>query len=471
MISNNRVNFQNKITFNKLAKFWLVCILLFLPFQYRIVEIAVQWNSVLKFILYVDEITIVIFILLAIKEIYKNWEIADKSYLYLILPIILFIIVGLSSGVFNQNSLFVTILACFDYIKYFLVIFIYAAFFKEFDAFKQIFRLLLIIGACLGGVAIIQEIWAMTSQYILREEVQGNQMLLLINSVLGDYSHYTPRLGVFRVHSFMNNSIMLGHYLLLILTIYLSVTRRLSWAVFLLLYAGIVMSVSRTVYAGFVFLMIVQIIWYRRRMLIAAVTPMLIVLLLLFSLQDINISNSYDLPWQTGLEINSIDWEKDFNDESKEDTYIKESQMSFRKYTRQKGVEIWKDHPLLGVGPGYFGSIISLKTYSPIYKEYNLASVMTNIRKWSGLDQFWPQVLAETGMIGIMSFVGLFISLFITGLILRHNSVSYEINGLFSAMLTYIIIIIIYTMGSGLNITPILFTFFALVGMGFGCEE
>jgi hypothetical protein len=69
-------------------------------------------------------------------------------------------------------------------------------------------------------------------------------------------------------------------------------------------------------------------------------------------------------------------------------------------------------------------------------------------------------------IIGAVSFSALLVSLFILLLILRRRSTIDEIKGLFLGL-----IIIIYTSISGLNITSILFTFTAFVGMGMGCSK
>ena len=43
----------------------------------------------------------------------------------------------------------------------------------------------------------------------------------------------------------------------------------------------------------------------------------------------------------------------------------------YRVYTMNKSLEVFKDHPILGVGPGMFGGVISVIFNSHVYDEYN----------------------------------------------------------------------------------------------------
>ena len=64
-----------------------------------------------------------------------------------------------------------------------------------------------------------------------------------------------------------------------------------------------------------------------------------------------------------------------------------------------KGVEIFRQHPFIGTGFGTFGDAAT-KTYSsPIYAEYGIAGAPYS-------DNQYIQVLAQTGIIGILGFCG-----------------------------------------------------------------
>ena len=425
------------VLYKNIIRWWLTGILLLLPFQRKLVRSIVLWSNELSaFISYLDEITIVIFLPLVIREFYKNREILSRVHLILLFPIFVLGIAGLISGMINGNSLLITALGTFDYIKNFLVIFIYAAFFRELSEFKKIFRLLLIIAVFLGVVAFIQEFWAMTSRYILEKDVSDINYLLTKNL----YPKGTWRFGIYRAPSLMHNSIIVGFYCMLILNIYLFIEKKANFAVLISLFSGIFVSVSRLVYTGFVFVAGVQIFRGRKWFIALIAIPIVI---LLFSMSPLSKFDMTEGQKQRGF-------------------------ITYRVYTRDKAMEIWKDHPLLGVGPGMFGGVVSIKTQSPVYEEYNFMA-MPLLKAYSGLDKFWPQVLAEMGIIGTVVFAGLLISLFITLFILRQWATSDEMRGLFTGLAAFVIVIFIYLLGSGLNITSILFTYCAFVGMGLGC--
>ena len=87
-----------------------------------------------------------------------------------------------------------------------------------------------------------------------------------------------------------------------------------------------------------------------------AMIPILILMVKLSTLWDFNVSKlmttaqiSESINMPSDPEINKI---------------------SFMKYSRDKAMEIWGNHPFLGVGPGMFGGVISVKFHSHIYEEY-----------------------------------------------------------------------------------------------------
>ncbi len=101
----------NNTIFRNLSRGWLTGILLFLPFQESIIRYILK--SRLGFIKYLDEITVAIFLLPAIARLYNKKEIFDKVYLFLLLPIFCFSVVGLISGTVSGNSLLVTVLGTY----------------------------------------------------------------------------------------------------------------------------------------------------------------------------------------------------------------------------------------------------------------------------------------------------------------------------------------------------------------------
>jgi hypothetical protein len=79
---NNKEDINHTI-YTRFAKLWLITILLILPFQLNISSYIAQWSSQLSNIVNnLDELTVVIFLLLAIGTFYKKKELPDKIFFF-----------------------------------------------------------------------------------------------------------------------------------------------------------------------------------------------------------------------------------------------------------------------------------------------------------------------------------------------------------------------------------------------------
>jgi hypothetical protein len=362
-------------------------------YQRKIVNSLALWNNELSAIIaYLDELTVVVFLPVSIIRLYRKRELQD--WLYLLLPVIALCLSGFISGMKNGNQLIVTVLGVFDYIKNFIVIFIYAMFFRGLKYPKKLFRIMLIITIFLCFVAIIQELWAISNRYIISKDLYNISYFLSNNRAW--------RFGFYRASSLMHHPNMFALYTLLIFTIYLCMEKKIKLTVIIPLCTGILVSISKVAYMGLIIVMGMKVFKDRR---------LLVVLLLLFSLIFI-FSTSFFLNFKI---LEQLEGEH----------YIFPSdagKVSLRSYVRDRALEIWKDYPFWGIGPGMFGGVISVKYYSFIYEEYNFDSrAITLINQFRSIDQFWPQILVEMGIIGAVSFSALLVSLFILLLILRRT--------------------------------------------------
>lgn len=414
------------------------------------------WNSVLsKFVRRLDLITIIVLFPLSLIEFYKNRRGLNWSYLILLVPLIILSISGLLSGFVNGNSFNITFNGIFEYIKYFLVIFIFSAYFKKIDEFKKIFYCLTVIALFLAIAAIVQEFWADISIYVFNKDINDRGIYLFQHMRSDGMPESFWRFGFYRVSPFMNSPIIFGLYSLLILTIYLFIKKEIKLPAVFLIAMGSALSFSRIVYACMALLFVLQFIKGRRWVLIITL-PILVILFFMSSMDDLNAVKFKD----SILAVN--DYENNENNNSED---------VFRSKTRDKAIEIWKDHPLLGVGPGMFGGVVSVKYQSSIYDEYHLLSTNIHLKRIWGIDQFWFQVLAETGVVGISGFAVLFLSLISIFSFSMEKTKSDELQCLFKGLALYTLIIIIYAFGIMLNITPVLFTYSAVAGIGLGCVE
>jgi len=436
----------------KFARIWLISILPFFPFQINIAQILGQFsNTAAMLVRFVDEFTIVVFFPLAVLEFYRNKNKFNKAYLSLIVSISIFSIFGLISGLMNRNPIFITFLGIFDYFKNFLVIFIYTAFFNYKDDFKRIFRILIVTAVFIGVIAFIQEYWAIFSRYFMGKSIYDKgvylfRILFPSSQAPWEFRDFW-RMGIYRAPSLLNHPNSVGFYTLLILTLYLYTSKKINFSKFFLIFCGIFFTVSRMLYSAFIFLAGLQF-FRRKRWLVIPAIPVAIFIFFMSFLPDLNIFSL-----MKGQEV--------YNEDK-----------IFRAYAQKKALEIWKDYPLLGVGPGMFGGVVSLINPPTIYKKYNFSEKsFVYVKNFRSLDQFWPQILAETGIFGVAAFIGIFISLIITLYIFKGRSSNFEIRDLFTGLIVIVPFILIFSLGSGFNITAFLFNYFALLGISLRNEN
>jgi hypothetical protein len=428
----------NQRIYDRLIQWWLAGVLLLFPFVRVITKHLTGDSHTVKYLfIFLDEITIVILFPIAFLQLCKSREILNSSYLIIIAPVMVFCLSGLISGLVNDNRLFITILGTFDYIKYFFVIFIYAVFFREFSKFRKIFHLLLILAVVLSVSAIIEEIWALIFRYFLGKSV--------LDPIV--YLYHTPphsielsngiwRFGLLRATSVINQYTILAFFCLFILTLYASVNKNMNRLTVGVLLAGILVTFSRMAYAS-LFIMGLSRKLHNKWLLVSFVSLALILVTFL--------SLSVKIGEPPGEYI-TFD--------------------NYRQFARHKAMEVWNDHPFWGRGPGMFGGIISRYFQSPVYKEYEYPAGL--LKLFGGIDQFWPQVFAELGLIGVILFATILASVVLILMKLKDKITSSDFKGLINALLIFGIAVYIFTLGLGFNSTVIIFTYFAFLGTCLG---
>lgn len=421
--------------------------LLILPVKDNI-PLLIGWsnNSALTIYNYLDELTVAIYFLPAIWLLYKNREELPSFYFYLILAIFVFCLSGEISGMINGNSFFVTTMGIIDYIKSFLVFFIYAAFFRTYEEFRKIYRLLLITAVFFGLLSFAEEMWALVNRYLLGKNIYNIDYLL--NKTL-----YIPelawRFGLYRATSLFNNANSFGFHCLLILVVYLQAAKKRNKIILFILFCGIYFTLSRMVYAGFLFIVGTIIVFKKRRLIrfIAVVTliPVVILLIYMAAFPDFNL-----ISYMSGGDIHSDD------------------AIPFRVYTVNKSMEIWKDHPIWGVGPGLFGGVVSLICNSHIYRLYDFnPQVISLINEWRAVDQFWPRVLGEIGIVGTLLFIHILILVPIECFIMIRQKNHDDLKKLLTGIAIYLLIVLIMTTGGGISFS-LMYVYYAVAGIVFG---
>jgi len=144
----------------------------------------------------------------------------------------------------------------------------------------------------------------------------------------------------------------------------------------------------------------------------------------------------------------------------------------FRRYTILKSVEIWKDHPLLGVGPGMYGGWITPGFRSPVFEKYQFESRWIEaVERSRTLDSFWFQNIAEIGLLGTSAFIILLFILWYTAIKKAKLSSDLYRQRLLLGFSAVPIVIGFYLFTNTLNITSFLLTYGVLFGMTLGMKD
>ena len=83
---------------------------------------------------------------------------------------------------------------------------------------------------------------------------------------------------------------------------------------------------------------------------------------------------------------------------------------SGRVFYIKKGFEVFFDHPVTGTGFGTFGGSATLSYDSPIYEKYEIRSDIYGGKNFYSDNQY-IQVIAETGVIGVILFAGFLLAM------------------------------------------------------------
>jgi hypothetical protein len=96
-----------------------------------------------------------------------------------------------------------------------------------------------------------------------------------------------------------------------------------------------------------------------------------------------------------------------------------------------------RDHFPFGVGIGRYGSYGSVVDYSPIYYEFGFDKIFGMSPTYGAFiqDTFWPQILGETGFIGLIGYAGALLALFLDALRSARNDDTPTLRPLYLAAL------------------------------------
>ncbi len=399
----------------QLPKQFLNIFLLILPFQYLLSSTVSGISPIIaKCINFADEGVFLIFACLLLVSVFLSRRTLELKIYPFTLYIFLFVIVAIFSLVINAVGLLQGCSGIFEVLKNILVLYVFASLGYSKDELIKLIKQLITVGVILGVFSVISE------------------TLALINGWgIGRFVLPEKRMGLYRDFSLTGqgtwNYLAIYLTLLFFLANYVikyKIRRQMS---LFALFAGIILTLSRQGWASFGMMGILL----NKKLRILA-----LILILLAG-------------W---LLVTKID---EFN-----------PKYYFRGFTYLKSFEILQDSPLLGAGPGMFGSTTASIWDSPYYKHWprEFRRMVLSMRS---IDTFWASIWGEFGILGFSAFVAIWISLYyylkkIDAKIRQKDFMFYNVG---KTLRYFIIALAILCFASGLNMAFVTFTYFALVGM------
>lgn len=334
-------------------------------------------------------------------------------------------LVGVVSGLINGNSWLVTGSGVFHYVKSFLLIPAVACFGLKERELRSLYQVLQWVAVILCFFALAQE-----AVFLL-----GYKVNYLTVPFFGE------RFGLMRTPSLMGHPNTFGLYACLFFVLDVSIYRKVRWQA-VLFAAGVFLSLSRMAWTAFGVAMIFLAI---RRLAVKHLLIIFAVTLFIFG----------------------------FGGKYFYERTIKEFKHEYRGFVLETSFHVWRDHPLMGVGPGMYGQGITLVAGSPVYEAYGFkGSFIKNFQRIGTLDLFWAQSMAELGLLGTGAFVVLLFVLFRTACVgARAEDIGEFHRGLLNGLAAVPFMIAAYCFGNGLNVTSLLLTYAVFLGGALGARE
>lgn len=404
------------LSINRWLKGFLFFFLILLPFQGLPRTFSIDSDSILiRFFSYTDELTFLLSVLILTTfillkpMIYRIRRIPISKYIFW------YVLIALISLVINKVSLKQGGYGIYDVLKNIFVFYVFAHLDFTKDELMNLIKILQKIAIFIGVVALFAELIAMGWQagigYLVTEE---------------------KRLGLYRVFSLTGFGTWnyLGVYMTLIFFL-TAIIRKPSLErtmVFFTALSTLFLTFSRQAWLGFS----IMIFLFKKKLIPIALIIALIVL------------------WMLVSDVHTFTPEK-----------------YFRGYAFVQSLNILREHLFWGVGPGMFGSVSASIFGSPYYATWPKYFQELAI-KYHGIDQFWPWIWSEGGIIGLFAYISIWGSLYFyfkrigTFFLTRNDMQMYNL----AKVLRYFIFVIgVMGFAGGLNIAFVIFTYFALGGM------
>lgn len=406
------------------VKKFLLIYLILLPFQMLPKFFGIEEGVIAKVIAYSDEINTIVMFFVVFTFI------AIKPQRYMInlnlLPTKLFLLFFLTvflSAFWNKVNVFQSIMGTYNMVKNIIVIYFFAILKWDEDDLRFLAKGVVSVAIILAITGIIGEVLALLGKdsfgLVITEEYKKRLGLYRVCSLLGQgASNY---LAMYAILSFfltdcayktaLNRKII---KLIMLILIFLTFSKR-GW-----ISLPLTMFIARKQFKSIIPFYI----------LIAS----MIVIFVLFNILDV--------------------------------TDVLDPEHYYRGFTYLKSFELFITHPILGVGPGMFGDIISVIFNSPYYSDWP-EYFKDNIKEDGTIDSFWPIILVQTGIFGFIFFSAIFSYIYKimqnSAIIFKFSNTAFYKLGQF--LKAYIIALILLGLGSGLSKPYVVYTYFGLCGI------
>lgn len=339
--------------------------------------------------------TLILGLLALLKVIIKGKIFVKKKEYFFLFSVMGFLFLGVFY--LPDNSLFITYWGIFEY----LYIFLFAYFLSFFVSRRTNVRLIYISFKSfiflIVGIAIYQEI-----EFLL------HRFDIIPVMLFKSHPEEAVRLGILRPPSFVGGPTEWGSITLIYLLadFYLH-NFKLSKSGLIILFF-VIISVTRSLYLSLLGVVILLVV-IRRKYLIAGFKDTVEKYNLYKNLKKMRyiliLSSIVVGVILVYIFIYSMQKEIDF--------FVYEGHL--RGYALNIATKI--DNPISGLGPGMFGSYVSFVANTPFLEKY-WSYILQDVQRIKTIDSYWLQVFIETGIVGIllniMLFIGFYRMLFIS---------------------------------------------------------
>ncbi|MFH1563368.1 MAG: hypothetical protein ABIF11_08145 [Nitrospirota bacterium] len=141
----------------------------------------------------------------------------------------------------------------------------------------------------------------------------------------------------------------------------------------------------------------------------------------------------------------------------------------YRTFTYCESFRLLRENPIFGAGVGMFGGLASTIFESPRYDDWS-EYYRTLVYHMGSIDTFWPVIWGELGILGVIAFSLLWLSLFKR---LKYMSNRFktmrdvQMYTIGRILANYVVALVIMCFGTGLNCAFVVWTYFGLVGIYF----